>query len=397
MTDTSPTSAPSNSQTIDSNNSPILVELLSTNTGHQIGVITLNDPKALNALSVEMCQNISQQLAQWQTEATVVCIVLRGSGTKAFCAGGNIRKLYDSMANKPAYLGKPNAYAEAFFSNEYRLYRQMFDYTKPIVLWANGIVMGGGMGLMAMSSHRVVTETTKFAMPEISIGLYPDATGSWFLQRMPAATGLFLGLTGARCNAADALVANMANYAIASNEYEQLISQLQHANWSNNDNHYHTTSHAIAQIHHTQHLAPSNLIQHWQQIHTICHQGNIHHIDKRLTNSDIHSTDHATDSQWMSHAINNYQAGCPVSAALTFAIFKRAKHLSLPQILFMELNVSLRCADNPDFREGVRALLVDKDKQPKWSRSLAECDDSYIDAHFQSLYAKGNHPFATWR
>ncbi|MGO2444298.1 MAG: enoyl-CoA hydratase/isomerase family protein, partial [Psychrobacter sp.] len=177
--------------------SPVLFSTESTDCGHLIGVMTLNTPKSLNALSVDMCKLLSQQLDAWASDARIVALVLKGAGDKAFCAGGDIRKLYDSMSTSAPL---PNPYATEFFSHEYSLYRQMHFYAKPIILWGDGIIMGGGMGLMAACSHRLVTERTRFAMPEVTIGLFPDASGSWFLQNMPAKTGLFLGLTGAMCN-----------------------------------------------------------------------------------------------------------------------------------------------------------------------------------------------------
>ncbi|PIE46756.1 MAG: crotonase [Gammaproteobacteria bacterium] len=374
---------------------PILVETLATDSGHLIGVLTLNDPKALNALSVDMCKLISENLSNWQDDDKVIAVLLKGSGDKAFCAGGNIRKLYESMIDNPPM---PNPYAEGFFTGEYSLFRQMHFYNKPIIQWGNGIVMGGGMGLMAMCSHRVVTETTRIAMPEISIGLYPDATGSWLLQRMPAKAGLFLGLTGANCNGADALLLNMAECAIASNNFDGLITALTTADWANSSDLHDTTSHVLGQIHQTEHLAASNVATHWQLITDIVNKGDIQDIDRALQDPTI--LEKYADDKWVIRAVKSYQHGCPVSAALTYEIFKRAKKLSLEQILYMELNLSLHCANNPDFREGVRALLIDKDRSPKWSKTLAECSGSdghaYINSHFNAPYTDGKHPFNGW-
>ncbi|WP_434353482.1 enoyl-CoA hydratase/isomerase family protein [Psychrobacter sp. HD31] len=374
---------------------PILIDTIATASGHAIGTLTLNDPKALNALSVDMCQMISKQLSNWQNDDNIVAILLKGSGDKAFCAGGNIRKLYESMLDNPPM---PNPYAEEFFSSEYSLFRQMHFYNKPIVLWANGIVMGGGMGLMAMCSHRVVTETTRFAMPEITIGLYPDATGSWLLQRFPAKLGLFLGLTGANCNGADALIGNMAEFAVTSEQYDDMVHALSSADWANSADLHDTASQALATVHHTEQLAESNLINHWQALQAIVNAGDIHAIDQVLQNAEL--AEKYKDDKWMSRAISTYQHGCPVTAGLTFEAFKRAKKLSLEQILYMEMNLSLHCANNPDFREGVRALLIDKDRTPKWSKTLAECGGkegrSYIDSHFNSPYDEGKHPFENW-
>lgn len=369
----------------------IIIDTLTTDSGHTIATLTLNDPKALNALSTDMCQSVRKQLNAWRDDDNIVAVLLQGSGDKAFCAGGNIRKLYDSMVENPPL---PNPYAEIFFQSEYGLFRTMHFYPKPIVLWGNGIVMGGGMGLMAMCSHRVVTDTTRFAMPEITIGLYPDATGSWLLQRMPAKSGLFLGLTGANCNAADAMMVNMAECAVSSEQYDDVVRALTSAQWSNNKDLHDTVTHALGQIHHTEHLAPSNIATHWQLISDVVNKGDINDIDSALRDPQL--LEQYADDKWVVRAVQSYQHGCPVSAALTFEIFKRAKKLSLEQTLFMEYNLSIRCADNPDFREGVRALLIEKDRTPNWSKTLAQCDKAYINAHFTSAYPQGEHPFEAW-
>lgn len=370
----------------------VLFDSVATDCGCQIGIVTLNDPKALNALSVDMCKLIAKKLTEWHTNENVVAILLKGAGEKAFCAGGNIRKLYESMLDNPPL---PNPYAVDFFSNEYRLYRQMHFYPKPIILWGNGIVMGGGLGLTAMCSHRIVTETTRIAMPEITIGLYPDATGSFFLQRMPAKVGLFLGLTGANCNAADALLVNLAEYAVASNEYDNVIEQLVKANWKDNTAHLHeVASRALSNIHHTEHLAESHLASRWQIIQTLMNKGSVHDIDAVLQSAEF-AEQHAED-KWLTKAIDTYKHGCPVSAGLTFEIFERANKLSLEQVLYMEMNASLHCANNPDFREGVRALLIDKDRNPQWSKTLDKCDIAYIESHLANPFGEGQHPFQSW-
>lgn len=375
----------------DKTSQVVLIETLPTDSGRLIGVLTLNDPKALNALSLEMCQLMLAQLKQWHDDENIVAVLLKGSGDKAFCAGGNIRKMYESMIDNAPM---PNPYAEIFFQNEYGLYRQMHFYPKPIILWANGIVMGGGMGLMAMSSHRVVTETTRFAMPEITIGLYPDATGSWLLQRMPAKSGLFLGLTGAHCNASDAILANMAECALGSDSYDSLVNVLATADWESSEDYHDTVTHALGKIHHAEHLPLSNIANHWQIISEIVNKGDITDIDKALQDPKL--VEKYADDKWLIRAVESYQNGCAVTAALAFEIFQRAKKLSLEQVLYMEYNLSLHCVNNPDFREGVRALLIDKDRNPKWSRTLAECDRNYINSHFESAYAPGKHPFDKW-
>ena len=381
----------------------VLFETEATNCGHSIGIMTLNEPKSLNALSVEMCQLLSKQLEAWQTDTQIVAIILKGAGEKAFCAGGDIRKLYDSMS---ATAPVPNPYATEFFGNEYRLYRQMHFYPKPLILWGDGIIMGGGMGLMAACSHRIVTERTRFAMPEITIGLFPDASGSWFLQGMPAKTGLFLGLTGAMCNSSDAIIANLAEYAIASEDFDAVIHRLKDVNWQaemeqGSGRLPGITSRALA----TQQsvvLPESKLAKYWQPISKLMNSGGLAEIDSLMQDDEsLHKLDaeFAAD-KWTQKALATYRQGCPVTAALTYELYNKVSALSLEQVLYLEANVAVHCAANPDFKEGVRALLIDKDKNPQWSRSLAVCltveGQHYIEQHFDNPYDKNNHPLTEW-
>ena len=386
---------------------PVLFSTEPTDCGHLIGIMTLNMPKSLNALSVEMCQLLSQQLEQWQGDEQVVALLLKGAGDKAFCAGGDIRKLYDSMSIDAPL---PNPYATEFFGHEYRLYRQMHFYSKPLILWGDGIIMGGGMGLMAGCSHRLVTERTRFAMPEVTIGLFPDASGSWFLQRMPAKTGLFLGLTGAMCNGNDALLANLAEYAVASSDYDAVIQSLKQSDWqvaaSRTDKCDNNSAHSIvSRVLAAQPIAElpaSKLAIHWQSIQQLMNSGGLGDIDALLQSDAVLEkidTEFANDS-WTQRAVDTYRHGCPVTAALTYALYYKVTDLSLEQVLYLEANVAVHCAANPDFKEGVRALLIDKDRNPQWSRSLADCLSSegqaYIQQHFVDPYAKGEHPLGDW-
>lgn len=386
---------------------PVLFNIEPTECGHLIGIMTLNTPKSLNALSVEMCQLLAKQLEQWQNDDQVVALVLKGAGDKAFCAGGDIRKLYDSMSSSAPL---PNPYATEFFGHEYRLYRQMHFYPKPLILWGDGIIMGGGMGLMAGCSHRLVTERTRFAMPEVTIGLFPDASGSWFLQRMPAKTGLFLGLTGAMCNGSDALLANLAEYAVASSDYDAVIQRLKQSNWQgaadNNDKYHNNSAHSIVSRALTAQpvaeLPASKLATYWKPIQQLMNSGGLGDIDALLQSDEALEkldTDFAADS-WTQRAVATYRHGCPVTAALTYALYHKVTDLSLEQVLYLETNVAVHCAANPDFKEGVRALLIDKDRNPQWSRSLADCLNSegqaYIHQHFVNPYAKGEHPLGDW-
>ena len=386
---------------------PVLFDTELTDCGHLIGIMTLNMPKSLNALSVEMCQLLSKQLEQWQADDQVVALVLKGAGDKAFCAGGDIRKLYDSMSTSAPI---PNPYATEFFGNEYNLYRQMHFYTKPLILWGDGIIMGGGMGLMAGCSHRLVTERTRFAMPEVTIGLFPDASGSWFLQRMPAKIGLFLGLTGAMCNGNDALLVNLAEYAVASSDYDAIIQRLKQSDWQvaaeNTDKCHNNSAHSIVSralaAQPVTDLPDSKLATYWRPIQQLMNNGGLGDIDALLQSDKALAqldTDFAQDS-WTQRAVATYRHGCPATAALTYALYHKVTDLSIEQVLYLETNVAVHCAANPDFKEGVRALLIDKDRSPQWSRSLADClsveGQAYIQQHFVNPYAEGEHPLESW-
>ena len=386
---------------------PVLFDTELTDCGHLIGIMTLNMPKSLNALSVEMCQLLSKQLEQWQADDQVVALVLKGAGDKAFCAGGDIRKLYDSMSTSAPI---PNPYATEFFGNEYNLYRQMHFYTKPLIMWGDGIIMGGGMGLMAGCSHRLVTERTRFAMPEVTIGLFPDASGSWFLQRMPAKIGLFLGLTGAMCNGNDALLVNLAEYAVASSDYDAIIQRLKQSDWQvaaeNTDKCHNNSAHSIVSralaAQPVTDLPDSKLATYWRPIQQLMNNGGLGDIDALLQSDEALAqldTDFAGDS-WTQRAVATYRHGCPATAALTYALYHKVTDLSIEQVLYLETNVAVHCAANPDFKEGVRALLIDKDRSPQWSRSLADClsveGQAYIQQHFINPYDKGEHPLESW-
>lgn len=370
----------------------VLFETKPTQNGKQLAIITLNAPKSLNAVSFEMCQAITKQLQSWQNDDKVVAIFLHGSGDKAFCAGGNIRKLYEDMINQPIYsqlhdINGDYPYFTEFFRHEYSLNLLMANYPKPIIAWVNGIAMGGGLGLVATCSHRIVTETTRFAMPEINIGLFPDATGSWFLAKMPAQVGLFFGLTGANGNANDALLVGLAEFAMSNLDKQTAIDALLSANWQNQNNHA-IASYTLSQLHKIDHLPISHVEKHWQSIQKLMNQGDIHDIDKALKNPALREK--YADDDWFIQAIDTYEYGCPVTAYLTYRLFKQVKTLSLQEILQLELNVAVHCCYFADFREGVRALIIDKDKSPKWSKSLAECDTAYIDSHFDDVFINDN-------
>lgn len=352
----------------------VLFEELATACGRRWGVATLNAPAALNALSLPMVQLLMPRLQAWAQDADVVGVVLRAAGEKAFCAGGDLRELYQSLRRCGA---GPNAYAEAFFAQEYALDHLIHTYPKPVLCWGHGIVMGGGIGLFAGASHRVVTPQSRLAMPEISIGLYPDVGGSWFLPRLPGRTGLFLALTGAPLQAADALFSGLADVALEHASQAAVLQAIGTHHWSGAaQQHRAALSRLLAA--HAVHLpaAASQLHLHFDAISERMAGNDLADIAARLRTLQ-------TGEAWLDAAGANFRRGSPSSAALAWALWQRARHLSLAEVFALELRVSLGCCAHPDFAEGIRALLIDKDRQPRWTPAVLEdVTPRWIEAHF---------------
>ena len=366
--------------------STVLFDILPTHSGLHWGVATLNAPATLNALSLPMVEALAAQLARWAADPEVAGVLLQASGDKAFCAGGDLRHIHQQLAGQN---GDPNAAVRDFFSTQYALDHAIHTYPKPVLCWGHGIVMGGGVGLMAGASHRVVTHGSRMAMPEVSIGLYPDVGGSWFLRRMPGRVGLFLALTGAPLNAADALFCGLADHVLPHADKAALLQALAQAGWTHDAqrNRAHL-SRLLAQQAAAAPLPVSGVRTHFDQLQQLMAGEDLHDIDTRLRSLQ-------TDDPWLANAAAAYFQGCPTSAALAFALWQRCLHLSLAEVFRLEYTVSLGCCAHPNFQEGVRALLVDKDRNPRWSPArLADVTPAWVDAHFRPRYT-GAHPLAS--
>lgn len=334
--------------------------------GFSIGWLTLNAPKTLNALTLEMANSALQQLRLWAARTDMVCVVLRGEG-RGFCAGGDVRRMRQGILDG-------DDYCERFFEQEYRLDYLLHRYPKPILVWGHGIVMGGGLGLFMGGSHRVVTPSTRMAMPEINIGLYPDVGASHFLNRLPQGLGLFLGITGCEWNATDALALKMANCCLDDDVAEQLPALLSNITWSAEVPHNHTTLTAALQALPTGRHEPQ-LTQYSERIRAA--SPSLLKAIKTLPTLDI-------AEPWFQTALHNFTHGCPVTACIVEQQLLRGRSLSLADVFRMEWILSVQCSRHPDFPEGVRAQLVDKDKQPRWQfDAIANVPSRYVEAHFQ--------------
>jgi enoyl-CoA hydratase/carnithine racemase len=358
--------------------------------GARIGVARLNAEKTLNALSLEMIDLLAGRLAAWAANPAVAIVVLEGAGEKAFSAGADLHRMHQAMLAHHASAQRDdirgNAYAAAFFGREYRLDYAIHTYPKPVLCWGHGIVMGGGVGLMSGASHRVVTPESRVAMPEITIGLYPDVGGSWLLGRMPGATGLFLALTGARLQASDALFVRLADYCIDHAKKSAVVDALVAQPWTSatGDNHR-LLGAALRKFAHTG-LAHGPLRRHFDLINELCD-------GQELKDSVAAITGFKSDDAWLAKASATLAAGSPGSAALSHELQRRARHLSLADVFRMEFVAALHCARRPDFAEGIRALLIDKDQRPHWQpATLAQVTPEWVDGFFASPWKADEHP-----
>jgi enoyl-CoA hydratase/carnithine racemase len=373
-------------------NPAVVFEEIAAGKSARIGVARLNAVKTLNALSLEMIDLLAERLSAWRVDPGIALVVLEGAGDKAFSAGADLHKMHESMLAHHASARcddiRGNEYAAAFFGHEYRLDYAIHTYPKPVLCWGHGIVMGGGVGLMSGASHRVVTHESRVAMPEITIGLYPDVGGSWLLGRMPGATGLFLALTGARLQASDALFVKLADYCIDQARKPAVFERLLVQPWTRApaDNTRLLSrvlrGFALADLQH------GPLRRHFDLINKLCGSGELGEIVAAITGLK-------TEDAWLAQAGATLAAGSPGTAALSFELQGRAKHLSLADVFRMEFVAALHCARRPDFAEGIRALLIDKDRRPRWQPSTPEqVTPEWTEGFFSDPWSPQEHPLA---
>lgn len=365
---------------------PVLVSEADAGNGKKVGILTLNKPKALNALDLAMAELMLDALKTFSARSDIVCVLIDAEGEKAFCAGGDVVSMHQAMANNTNAIP---AFLETFFTVEYTLDYAIRTFNKPVVVWGTGIVMGGGMGLMSGASHRIVTETSRLAMPEITIGLYPDVGGSYFLPRLPGKSGLFLGLTGASMNAGDARYLGLADHFVSSDKRQQLLEALCAHAWQND-----SVDEQVAEIINSlsdSDAMPASVVEtHQSLIDEVCSHDSLPAIVESINAID------SADDKWLVRAQKTLAGGSPITAHLVYQQCQRGAQMSLADCFRMELIMSCRCGEAGEFQEGVRALLIDKDNAPDWKyASVAEVPDAVIDTFFTSPWDDASHPLTT--
>jgi len=336
-----------------------------------------------------MIRLLDAQLAEWAADPAIALVVLHGAGDKAFCAGGDVKGLRAALLAEPAPV--PHPAAVSFFTEEYRLDHRLHVYPKPLLIWGSGIVMGGGMGLLQGASVRIVTDTSRLAMPEVSIGLYPDVGGSWFLARLPGRLGRFLALTGASLNAHDALRLGLADRALPHDSLPALLDALGSGHWQTSASANRAELDRLLDRFATAHpmtLPDSPVVRHQLALQAVLQAGDVQDVVAGLI-----ALGKASDDPWLNRAAETLAHGSPSTVAVSWNIQERLATASLAEAFRAELALSVNFCARADFPEGVRARLVDKDQAPRWQpATLAEVDQGWIDGHFTEHWPADSHP-----
>ena len=333
--------------------------------GH-LGTITLDRPQAINALTLRMVREIARALDMWDDDTSVAAVMIMGAGPRGLCAGGDLIALHDS-----ARAG--GADARRFWREEYEINARIARYGKPVVAIMDGIVMGGGVGLSGHASHRVATERLVWAMPEVRIGSCPDVGGTFLLSRAPGELGLHLALTASRIGAGDAIACGFADTYVASAGLALLRADLQSGD----------IAAAIARASALSDRPPESTLLPQREVIDNCY--------RYATAGEIITALKAKGHPLAQAAVEAMAAASPTSLEVALQALRRARELtSLEDCLAQEYRVNCRFLEIPDFVEGIRAAVIDKDRRPRWTPStLAEVRSQDIDAFFESPAGSG--------
>jgi enoyl-CoA hydratase len=331
------------------------------------GVVVLNRPKALNSLTLTMVREIAAALDEWQDDSRVTRVVIRGAGERAFCAGGDIRRLYDwgRAGDHDSQL--------TFWREEYLLVRRAKTYPKPIVALVDGIVMGGGAGLAINASHVVAGERFLFAMPEVGIGFFPDVGAAWFLPRLPRRAGVYFALTGLRADAGDALAFGLARTFARSATFEPLACALEDGE---------PVDAAVASF--AARPPPSALMSQSESVEACFSLGGREAIFEALREAEGRGLGFAAPARAA------MLEKSPTSQGIALQQMTLGATLDFDQALRTDYRIVSRICRGHDFYEGVRAVIVDKDNRPRWGMSPSAAE---IDAYFAPL-ASGELTFS---
>ena len=331
------------------------------------GVITLNRPKALNALTFGMVKAFRSQMKEWESDTGVRAVLVKGAGERAFCAGGDVRWVHETAR-------RALDEAAVFFHEEYRNNAAIFHFPKPYIALIDGIVMGGGVGISIHGDFRIAGDKTLFAMPETGIGLFPDVGGGYFMSRLAGGLGQYFGLTGARARAADCLAAGFATHYCPSDQMDELEAVLLAAELKSDP--YKEVDEMLAAAGKDPGRGDldeirgkiADLFEHSQSV------------------DDLFSRLNKDESDFAIATLKTLKQMSPLSLKVTFEQMQRGAKLDFDDVMRMEYRLVRRILQGKDFFEGVRAQLIDKDKTPKWDPAdLTAVTDEMVAAHFEDL------------
>ena len=323
------------------------------------GRITLQRPKALNAMTYEMCLAIENALIEWKQDPKVKLIIIDAQGDKAFCSGGDISDLYEEGRKKNYNYGKK------FWDDEYRLNALIAKYPKPYIAFMQGFTMGGGVGISCHGSHRIVCDTSKIAMPECSIGLIPDVGGSFLLTRAPSNLGYYLGITGIQMNAADAIYSGFADSFIEKDEWPNVIEDLEKSGDASVIQKY------------LKNPRESQLATNKKFFEAAFESKKLSKITNFLSESE-HPIAHS--------AYQKIMKNCPIAMTYTLEMLSRLTPTSkIEEALNLEYRFTSRAQELGSFQEGIRAAIIDKDRKPKWKFKIDGVPKEIIDEFFKPV------------
>lgn len=328
------------------------------------GIISLNRPKAIHALTLRMCQAMSATLAEWAADPRIKAVILDHAEGRGFCSGGDINLLRQSA------LGDGGVAGRRFFFEEYRLNHQLFTYAKPVVAFMDGITMGGGVGISLPAKYRVATENTRFAMPETGIGLFPDVGGGWYLSRLDGRMGQFLALTGARLDGSECLWSGLATHYLTSDTLPEAKQRIAHG---------HDIGGVLAALAVT---PPEPKIA--------AHDADIRRHFASDTFEEILAALEGDDAEWAARELATLRTKSPQTCKVSLRQLAESLRLeTFAENMAMEYRIGSRVLTLPDFAEGVRAVIVDKDNAPKWNPATPEgVTQDMLDAIFAPLPAE---------